>query len=107
MSVRRIKISGHLLDSFLRDSELWESSLPWDVHVVGIAGEDDEPPQSFVLLAESNYFPSIADGHLIPFIEPIFTRKPISLSARTLTVLSSDSIELIEQPGAPAKPQGG
>ena len=66
MSVRRIKISGHLLDSFLRDSELWESSLPWDVHVVGIAGEDDEPPQSFVLLAESNYFPSIADGHLIP-----------------------------------------
>jgi hypothetical protein len=74
MSVRRIKISGHLLDSFLRDSELWESSLPGDVHVVGVAGEDRDPP-SFVLVVESDEFPTVPEGQLIPYLEAVFTRK--------------------------------
>ena len=72
MSVRRIRLSSHVLNSFLRDSELWESSLPADVNVVGIAGEDRE---AFVLVVESNSFPAIPEGELIPFVEPVFARK--------------------------------
>ena len=74
MSVRRIRISGMILDSFLRDSALWESSLPADVHVIGVAGED-RAGQTFVLLVESNQFVAVGEGQLIPFVEAIFTRK--------------------------------
>ena len=87
MSVRRIRISGQLLDSFLRDSELWASSLPDDVHVVGVADADDDRvvvvtdahrgirPGSFALLVESKEFPAIAEGQLVPFIAATFRRK--------------------------------
>jgi hypothetical protein len=72
MSVRRVRVSGRFLSSFLRDSELRESSLPGDVNVIGIAGEDRD---SFVLLVESSEFPPVGEGQLIPFIEPVFARK--------------------------------
>ena len=58
MSVRRIRMSGTLLNFFLRDCELWSSSLPDDVNMIGVAGEDPDS-QSFVLIVESDEFPAI------------------------------------------------
>ncbi len=73
MSVRRIRISGELLNTFSRSNELWTSTLPDDVNVVAIAGEDQEP-QAFVLLVESQEFSPVAEGQLIPYVEPTFRR---------------------------------
>jgi hypothetical protein len=74
MSVRRIRISGELLNSFLRDNELWKSSLPEDVDVLGIVLEDYRP-RTFVLIVESHEFAAIAEGQLVPFVEAVFERK--------------------------------
>ena len=74
MSVRRIRVSGHILNSFLRDKELWESSLPDDVHVLAVAGEDRDA-RAFVLVVESDEGAAIAEGELIPFVEAVFERK--------------------------------
>ncbi len=43
MSVRRIRISGTFLNSFLRESELFTSTLPHDVNVIAVA-EDPHGP---------------------------------------------------------------
>ena len=75
MSVRRIRISSAILNSFLRNSELWDSSLPDDVEVIGIAGERIIGEHEFVLLVKSEQFPVIGEGQLIPFVEPVFRRK--------------------------------
>ena len=74
MSVRRVRISGTILNFFLRDSELWASTLPDDANVIGVAGEDPRA-QAFVLLIESDQFAAIAEGELIPFIEVQFALK--------------------------------
>ena len=63
-----------MLNSFLRNSELWYSSLPDDVDVIGIAGEDLDS-NTFVLLVKSEQFPVFGEGELIPFVEPLFRRK--------------------------------
>jgi hypothetical protein len=74
MSVRRVRISGAFINLLLRDSALWASSLPDDANVIGVAGEDPRS-QTFVLLIESDEFPAIAEGDLIPFIEVQFASK--------------------------------
>jgi hypothetical protein len=74
MSVRRVRISSTILNFFLRDSELWASTLPDDSNVIGIAGEDPQA-QAFVLPIESDEFPAIAEGELIPFVEVQFALK--------------------------------
>jgi hypothetical protein len=73
MSVRRILVSGSFLDSFLRESELWTSSLPDDVHIIGVAEQRDS--QTFAFLVESTAFCAVGEGKLIPFVEATFTRK--------------------------------
>jgi hypothetical protein len=74
MSVRRVRISGELFNSFLRDSELWVSSLPDDVNCIGVTREDPYA-RSFVLLIESSAFPAVLVGELVPFVDAVFTRK--------------------------------
>jgi hypothetical protein len=72
MSIRRLRISGEILDSFLRSNELWQSSLPDDAHVVGVAGGT---MQTFVLLIQSKEFLAVRPGELIPFVDPVFKRR--------------------------------
>ena len=74
MSVRRLRISSLLLNSFLRDNELWTSDLPADSNVIGIAPEDPDC-RCFVLLIESDEFPAVAQGELIPFVDAAFARR--------------------------------
>ncbi len=76
MSVRRVRVSPEILNSFLRNSEIWESNLPDDVNVLGVTREDTYA-RSFVLLVESNAFPVMVVGELIPFVEAVFTRKVV------------------------------
>jgi hypothetical protein len=74
MSVRRIRVAGAFLNSFLRSNEVWSSRLPADTNVVEVL-EEDRMHHSFILLVESKEFPVIPEGKLIPFIEARFTRR--------------------------------
>jgi hypothetical protein len=68
MSVRRIRIGGALLNTFLRDCEPWKSRLPPDTNVLEVLGEDRRT-HSFVFLIESRELPTVPEGKLIPFVE--------------------------------------
>ena len=74
MSVRRIRVSGEVLNAALRSNEAWESRLPADANVIEIQ-EEDRMHHCFVFLVESQEFPAIPEGKLIPFIEPKFRRR--------------------------------
>lgn len=74
MSVRKLRISGEFLNSFLRSNEVWSSRLPADTNVIEVL-EEERKTHSFILLIESKDFPVIPEGRLIPFIEARFTRR--------------------------------
>jgi hypothetical protein len=74
MSVRRLRIDGEFLNSFLRSNEVWSSRLPADVNVIEVL-EEDRKHHAFIFLVESKEFPIIPEGKLVPYVEARFTRR--------------------------------
>jgi hypothetical protein len=74
MSFRRIRVSGALLNTFVRSLEVHGARLPDDARVSGIA-RADPAARFFTLVVPSREFPTIGEGDLISLAQATVKRE--------------------------------